>query len=93
MINSFSCKETENVFLRTYSRKFPTKLQQLMRRKLLMLNHAHCLDDLKNPPGNKLEKLIGNRKGQHSIRINQQWRICFKWHAGNIEKVSIVDYH
>jgi len=93
MINSFSCKETEKVFLRAYSRKFPAKLQQLMRRKLLMLNHAHCLEDLKNPPGNKLEKLIGNRKGQHSIRINQQWRICFKWHAGNIENVSIVDYH
>lgn len=93
MINSFSCKETEKVFLRLYSRKFPVQLQQMMRRKLLMLHQAHTLDDLKNPPGNKLEKLIGDRKGQHSIRVNSQWRICFKWQAGNVEEVGIVDYH
>ena len=64
-----------------------------MRRKLVMLHQAHCLEDLKNPPGNKLEKLIGDRKGQHSIRINQQWRICFKWHGGNVDHAGIVDYH
>ena len=64
-----------------------------MRRKLLILHHTYCLEDLKTPPGNKLEKLIGNRKSQYSIRINQQWRICFKWQSGNVEQVSIVDYH
>lgn len=95
MIISFLCKETEKIFLRVYSKRFSTSLQSMMRRKLLMLDHAHCLEDLKSPPGNRLEKLVGNRKGQHSIRINNQWRICFKWrdHDNNVEEVEVVDYH
>lgn len=93
MINSFLCKETEKIFLRNYSKKFSANLQPLMRRKLLMIHQAQCLDDLKSPPGNRLEKLVGDRKGQHSVRINIQWRICFKWHDENVEDVEIVDYH
>ena len=75
------------------SRKLPTDIQQIARRKLRMINNALYLNDLRIPPANRLEKLIGKREGQYSIRINKQWRICFIWNNGNIEQVEIVDYH
>ena len=93
MIKGFKCKETEKIFNRQYSRKLPTKIQDIAFRKLRMLNRSYTIDDLKIPPGNKLEKLTGNRKGQWSIRINNQWRICFKWVDNSSEKVEIIDYH
>ena len=80
MIRSFKCKETENIFNRNYSKKFPLSFQQQTLRKLRMLNQARNLNDLRVPPGNRLESLKGNRTGQMSIRINDQWRICFEWH-------------
>ena len=93
MIRSFSCKETEKLFSRQPSKRFPFALQKLARRKLLMIHVALCVSDLKMPPGNRLEKLSGDRKGQYSIRVNQQWRICFAWKANHAEQVALVDYH
>lgn len=93
MIKSFKCKETKNIFERTYSRKFPNDIQKVGLRKLRMLNRARILNDLRVPPANHLELLHGRRKGQHSIRINDQWRICFKWKDGDVNNVEIVDYH
>jgi proteic killer suppression protein len=93
MIDGFKCKETEKIFSRQFSRKLPTDIQSIAFRKLSMLNRSATLDDLRIPPANRLEALSGNRKGQHSIRINQQWRICFKWQNGNAYDVEIVDYH
>ena len=93
MIQSFKCKETEKIFDREYSKKFPKIIQRPALRKLRMLNRARTLNDLRVPPGNRLEFLYGNRKGQHSIRINDQWRICFKWHNNDVHHVEIVDYH
>ncbi len=93
MINSFKCKETEKIFSRNYSKKFPVIIQRSALRKLRMLNRARNLNDLRVPPGNKLESLKGNRKGQMSIRINDQWRICFEWRDNNAHNVEIVDYH
>ena len=93
MIKSFQDKETEKIFNRIFSGKLPTNIQHLARRKLVMLDAATELDNLRIPPGNRLEALKGNRKGQHSIRINKQWRICFKWKAGNAYEVEITDYH
>jgi proteic killer suppression protein len=93
MIRTFRDKETEKVFKRNISRKLPSDIQQIALRKLRMLNRAINLNDLRVPPANKLEKLKGNRKGQHSIRINDQWRICFEWHNSDAFKVEIVDYH
>lgn len=93
MINSFKCKETEKIFNRQYSQKFATEIQRAALRKLRMLNRAMVLQDLKVPPGNRLEELRGKRKGQHSIRINDQWRVCFIWHENNACEVEIVDYH
>ena len=93
MIKSFSCKETEKIFNRLYSRKFPTDIQRSALRKLRMLNRAISLQDLRVPPGNRLEELKGDRKGQHSIRINDQWRICFTWQNSEAFDVEIVDYH
>ncbi|MCL4853979.1 MAG: type II toxin-antitoxin system RelE/ParE family toxin [Bryobacteraceae bacterium] len=93
MIQSFRDKETERIFRRDLSRKLPHDIQRLALRKLLMINAAYDWRDLKVPPGNRLEELRGDRKGQYSIRINQQWRICFKWTKGNAEDVEIVDYH
>ncbi|HAT1820775.1 type II toxin-antitoxin system RelE/ParE family toxin [Legionella pneumophila] len=75
------------------SRKFPQDIQQRARRKLRMLNNAKVLDDLRIPPSNHLEKLVGDRAGQHSIKINDQWRICFVWQDGIVTEVEIVDYH
>ncbi len=93
MIKSFRCKETEKIFHREYSRKLPENIQKAALRKLRMIHQSQTQEDLKVPPANRLEKLSGNRKGQYSIRINDQWRICFEWHENNAINVEIVDYH
>ena len=93
MIRSFRDKETEKVFNLQVSRRLPHDIQQVAVRKLRMLNNARSLQDLRVPLANRLEKLSGDRTGQYSIRINDQWRICFEWHDGNAEDVEIVDYH
>ena len=93
MIKTFKCKETEKIFNRNFSKKFPQNIQRVALRKLRMLNRAEILNDLKVPPANRLEALRGDRKGQHSIRINDQWRICFTWNNGEVNDVEIVDYH
>jgi toxin HigB-1 len=86
------CKETEKLFHRQQSRRFGN-IEAVARRKLRMLDDAEKLEDMAAVPGNRLEALGGNRKGQHSIRINDQWRICLLWRAGEAERVEIVDYH
>jgi proteic killer suppression protein len=93
MIKTFRDKETEKIFDRFVSRKLPQNIQHLARRKLIILDAATELNALRVPPGNRIEALKGDRKGQHSIRINDQWRICFKWKAGDAYDVEIVDYH
>jgi addiction module HigA family antidote len=93
MIEGFRCKETERIFRREYSRKLPTSIQKVAFRKLRMLNRSGTVEDLRVPPGNRLEALSGTRKGQHSIRINDAWRICFVWRDGNAHAVEIVNYH
>jgi toxin HigB-1 len=93
MIRSFSCKETENIWQGRSSRKFPGDIQDRAFRKLRQLDAAKSLEDLRNPPGNRLETLKGNRIGQMSIRINDQWRICFRWSSGDSAQVEIADYH
>ena len=93
MIKSFAGRETELVFEGRFSRKLPNDIQKATLRKLLILNASEALDDLRVPPGNHLEKLSGARKDQHSIRINDQWRICFRWRDGNAYEVEITDYH
>ena len=93
MIKSFASKEARKLFERRFSRKLPQDIQRITRMKLEILDAAEALQDLRIPPSNRLEKLSGNRKGQHSIRINDQWRICFVWRNGHIHDVEIVDYH
>lgn len=93
MIESFGDSETERVWRGEFSRRLPHDIQAVARRKLRMLNNAASLQDLRSPPANRLEALKGSRQGQHSIRINDQWRICFVWRNGNAEGVEIVDYH
>ena len=93
MIESFASDETEKIFSGIASRKLPANMQRTARRKLLYLDEAENLQDLLAPPGNRLEKLKGNRSGQYSIRINDQWRICFDWVKNNARNVEIVDYH
>ena len=93
MIESFASDETEKIFRGKTSTKLPKDIQRTARRKLLYLNDAIDLQDLLAPPGNRLEKLKGDRAGQHSIRINDQWRICFKWSDNKAQNVEIVDYH
>jgi proteic killer suppression protein len=93
MIKSFASDETAKVFRREFSRKLPGDIQSVALRKLRMLSNAHGLNDLRSPPANRLEKLSGERRGQHSIRINDQWRICFVWRDGDAYDVEIVDYH
>ena len=93
MIKSFQGKETEKAWLGQRSRRLPDNIQQVARRKLRMLNNAQVLDDLRIPPANRLERLKGDRIGQYSIRINDQWRICFKWKQGDAYEVEIIDYH
>lgn len=93
MIQGFADLETEKIWSGRRSRKLPTDIQALALRKLRILNNARVLQDLRVPPGNRLEALRGNRAGQHSIRINDQWRICFVWKEGGPADVEIVDYH
>lgn len=93
MIRSFIDREAQKIWEGSSSRKLPSTIQQIARRKLRMLNAAAVLDDLRIPPANRLEALKGGRKGQHSIRINDQWRICFRWRGGDAYDVEIVDYH
>ena len=93
MIKSFKSKETKKIFARQHSRKLPHNIQQTAYRKLRMLNNARNINDLRIPPANRLEKLSRDRAGQHSIRINDQWRICFVWYDGDVIDVEITDYH
>jgi proteic killer suppression protein len=92
MIRSFRCKETEKLFNDLAVRRFHS-IRQAARRKLEMIEAAIAIEDLRSPPGNRLEILKGNRSGQYSIRINDQWRICFVWQNGEAWNVEIVDYH
>lgn len=93
MIQSFACKETEKVFGGMYSKRFHADIQRRALNKLRVLHAISSIDELLNPPSNRLEALKGNRQGQYSIRINQQWRICFRWGNGNALDVEITDYH
>jgi len=93
MIKSFADAETGRVFCREFSKKLPNDIQAVALRKLRMLNNAHGVNDLRLPPANRLEKLSGARQGHYSIRINDQWRICFVWQDGDAYDVEIVDYH
>lgn len=93
MIRSFGDRETERLFRRERSRALPPELQRIALRKLVQLDAATILADLRVPPGNRLELLRGVRAGQHSIRVNDQWRICFRFRDGGAEDVEIVDYH
>ena len=94
MIQSFKCEETEKLFNDISSRIIPSTIQRVARRKLLQINSSNLINDLRVPPGNRLEALKGKRKGQHSIRINDQYRVCFIWKKENdAHNVEIVDYH
>lgn len=93
MIRSFACKQTEAIFRRRPSKLLPVDLQRIALRKLLMLHAATQLGDLRVPPGNRLEALRGDRAGQHSIRVNDRWRVCFVWRESGADDVEIVDYH
>jgi len=93
MIRSFKCKETQQIWLGQRSRKFGADMQDRALRKLRQLDAALTFEDLRNPPSNHLEALKGDRAGQMSIRINGQWRICFRWAAGEASDVEIIDYH
>jgi len=93
VIKTFKCGETEGIFNRKFSRKLPKNIQRTALRKLRMLNRAESMSDLRNPPSNHLENLKGKRKGQYSIRINDQWRVCFLWKKKDAYDVEIADYH
>jgi len=93
MIRSFRCKETGKLFHGRFSVKLPQAIQLVAVKKLNLLHAAQTLDDLRIPPANRLEELRGDRTGQHSIRINDQWRVCFIWNQGHVEQIEIVDYH
>jgi proteic killer suppression protein len=93
MIKTFACKETQRIFNRQFSRKLPQDIQRVARRKLEILDAAEVLQDLRIPPSSRLKKLSGDRQGQYSVRINDQWRICFEWQSGDAHNVEIVDYH
>ena len=93
VIKSFADRDTERLFVREVVRRFPSELHRAMLRKLTVLDAAESLDDLRVPPGNRLEKLKGDRAGQHSIRVNDQWRVCFRWKEGDAYDVAVVDYH
>jgi len=93
MIRSFACRETQRVFEDEVSRRLPMQIQRVARRKLLLLHQARALSDLRAPPGNRLEALQDDRRGQHSIRVNDQWRVCFRWRGEDAFDVEIVDYH
>ena len=93
MIRSFRCRETERIWHGQRSRKFPGDMQDRALRKLRQVDAAATLDDLRNPPGNRLEALKRDRKAQWGVRINDQWRICFRWRDGEASDIEIVDYH
>jgi len=93
MIKAFKDRETEKVFIGRFSKRVPQDIQRIAERKLIMLHRSANLNDLRIPPSNRLEALKGDRNGQHSIRINDQWRICFEWRADGAYEVEIVDYH
>jgi len=93
MIRSFRCDQTARIWSGLAARKFPADIQQRALNKLRLLDAAASINDLRNPPGNRLEALKGERRGQYSIRINGQWRICFRWNDGDAQDVEIVDYH
>ena len=93
MIKSFAGKETEKTWEGIQSKKFPSEIQNVARRKLRMINNSQNINDLRIPPANRLEKLSGNLSGFYSIRINKQWRIIFKWENDNAFEIEIVDYH
>jgi len=93
IIRSFADKETEKIFRGQRARRLDAALQRTARRRMLVLDAADRLNDLLIPPGNRLEKLAGKRAGQYSVRINEQWRICFRWHRGDALQVEMVDYH
>ena len=93
MILTFASKDTEALFQRKSSKKIPSTIQRVALRKLVLIHSAAVLDDLRVPPGNRLEKLSGSRSGQHSIRVNDQWRICFVWRTAHAYDVEIADYH
>ena len=93
MIKTYRDRDTEAVAQRRRVGKFPQDVQRRAQRKLMILNNATTINDLRIPPGNRLEALSGDRRGQHSIRVNEQWRICFVWSEGEAHQVEIVDYH
>ena len=93
MIRSFADSETERVFQRLGWKRLSVEVQRMAYRKLVVIDAAESINDLRIPPGNRLEKLKGNREGQHSIRVNEQWRICFRWKDGDAYEVEITDYH
>ena len=93
MIKSFSDKETKKIYNQVFSKKLPNDIQGIALRKLIMIDNATCLDDLRIPPSNHLEKLSGDREGQYSIRINNQYRICFREENNDYYELEIVDYH
>jgi proteic killer suppression protein len=93
VIGSFADRETERIFAGERSRKFPADIQTTAHRRLLALEAAIRIDDLRSPPGNRLEALTGSRRGQHSIRVNSQWRICFTWEGAYAHGAELVDYH
>ena len=93
MIRSFACKQTEKLHNGKHSRRFGADVTRAIVRKLAILDAAMTVEDLRSPPGNRLEALSGDRKGQHSIRVNGQWRICFVWTDQGPENVECVDYH
>jgi proteic killer suppression protein len=93
VIKSFGDRDTERLFAREPVRRFPADLRRVMLRKLVAVDAAEALDELRVPPGNRLEKLRGDRQGQYSIRINDQWRVCFRWEGADAHDVEVVDYH
>ncbi len=93
MIKSFGDRDTERLFAREPVRRLPADLRRVMLRKLVAIDAAETLEDLRVPPGNRVEKLRGDRQGQHSIRVNDQWRVCFRWEGADAYDVEIVDYH
>jgi len=93
LIRTFKSRDTERLFERFCPRRFPADIHRAAFRKLRMLNRAQALQDLTVPPSNRLEALKGDRKGQYSVRVNDQWRICFRWERGDVYEVELVDYH
>ena len=93
MIKTFRDRVTERIFKRQRVKRFSLSIQKLAQRKLDLIDAADLIEDLRTPPGNRLEKLTGNRKGQYSIRVNDPWRICFRWRSGQATDVEIADYH